>query len=80
MVDALREHPVRFDMVSNGHLLDEDKIRHLDGAIDLLIVSFSSIDPEVYRQVHVNLDQQRVMANLQAAQGNCSSTQSWASA
>ena len=67
-VDALREHPVRFDMVSNGHLLDEDKIRHLDGAIDLLIVSFSSIDPEVYRRVHVNLDQQRVMANLQAAQ------------
>jgi MoaA/NifB/PqqE/SkfB family radical SAM enzyme len=67
-IDALREHPVRFDMVSNGHLLDEDKIRHLDGAIDLLIVSFSSIDPEVYRQVHVNLDQQRVMANLQAAQ------------
>lgn len=67
-VDALRTHPVRFDMVSNGHLLDEEKIRHLDGAIDLLIVSFSSIDPEVYRRVHVNLDQQRVMANLQAAQ------------
>ena len=67
-IDALRTHPVRFDMVSNGHLLDEEKIRHLDGAIDLLIVSFSSIDPEVYRRVHVNLDQQRVMANLQAAQ------------
>jgi MoaA/NifB/PqqE/SkfB family radical SAM enzyme len=67
-IDALREHPVRFDMVSNGHLLDEDKIRHLDSAIDLLIVSFSSIDPEVYRRVHVNLDQQRVMANLLAAQ------------
>jgi MoaA/NifB/PqqE/SkfB family radical SAM enzyme len=67
-IDALRQHPVRFDMVSNGHLLDEEKIRHLDGAIDLLIVSFSSINPEVYGYVHANLDQQRVMANLQAAQ------------
>lgn len=68
-VDDLRHHPpVRFDMVSNGHLLDPDKLRHLDGAIDLLIVSFSSIDPAVYRRVHVNLDQSRVMANIRAAQ------------
>ena len=67
-VDALRAHPVRFDMVSNGHLLDADKIAHLDGAIDLLIVSFSSIDPDVYRHVHANLDQQRVMENIKAAQ------------
>ncbi len=66
-IDALRDHPVRFDMVSNGHLLDPDKLAHLDGAIGLLIVSFSSIDPEVYRRVHVNLDQARVMANLEAA-------------
>lgn len=66
-IDDLRSHPVRFDMVSNGHLLDVDKLRHLDGAIDLLIVSFSSIDPEVYQQVHVNLDQGRVMANIRAA-------------
>jgi MoaA/NifB/PqqE/SkfB family radical SAM enzyme len=67
-VDAMRDHPVRFDMVSNGHLLDADKIARLDGVIDLLIVSFSSIDPDVYRRVHVKLDQRRVMANLQAAQ------------
>lgn len=67
-IDALRGHPVRFDLVSNGHLLDEDKLRHLDGAVAVLIVSFSSIDPEVYGRVHANLDQQRVMANLQAAQ------------
>jgi MoaA/NifB/PqqE/SkfB family radical SAM enzyme len=67
-VDALRGHPVPFDMVSNGHLLDSNKIEHLDGAIRQLIVSFSSIDPAVYRCVHVNLDQRRVMANLRAAQ------------
>lgn len=67
-VDAMRGHPVRFDMVSNGHQLDVEKIRHLDGVIDLLIVSFSSIDPDIYRRVHVNLDHGRVMANLQAAQ------------
>jgi hypothetical protein len=66
-------HPVRFDMVSNGHLLDEDKLRHLDGAIDLLIVSFSSIDPGGLPAVHVNLDQQRVMANIRRHKG-CSST------
>lgn len=67
-VEDVRRHPVRFDMVSNGQLLDEDKLRHLDGAIDLLIVSFSSIDPEVYGRVHANLDQARVMDNIRAAQ------------
>ena len=66
-VEDARGHPVRFDMVSNGHLLDEDKLRPLDGAIGLLIVSFSSIDPEVYGRVHVNLDQARVMENIRAA-------------
>ncbi|MBI2305954.1 MAG: radical SAM protein [Rhodocyclales bacterium] len=67
-VEDARRHPVRFDMVSNGHLLDPDKLVHLDGAVGLLIVSFSSIDPDVYRRVHVKLDQQRVMENLKAAQ------------
>ena len=67
-VDDMRGHPIRFDMVSNGHQLDAERIRHLDGAIDLLLVSFSSIDPEVYNRVHVNLDQARVMENIKAAQ------------
>ncbi len=67
-VDDMRGHPIRFDMVSNGHQLDAERIRHLDGAIGLLLVSFSSIDPEVYKRVHVNLDQARVMENIQTAQ------------
>jgi len=67
-VDDMRGHPIRFDMVSNGHQLDAERIRHLDGAIDLLLVSFSSIDPDVYNRVHVNLDQTRVMENIQTAQ------------
>ena len=67
-VDDMRNHPLRFDMVSNGQQLDAERIRHLDGAIDLLIVSFSSIDPEVYRRVHANLDQARVMENIRLAQ------------
>ncbi len=67
-VDDMRGHPIRFDMVSNGHQLDAERILHLDGAIDLLLVSFSSIDPEVYKRVHVNLDQARVMENIQTAQ------------
>jgi MoaA/NifB/PqqE/SkfB family radical SAM enzyme len=67
-VDDMRGHPIRFDMVSNGHQLDAERIRHLDGAIDLLLVSFSSIDPAVYNVVHANLDQARVMENIQTAQ------------
>ena len=67
-VDDMRGHPIRFDMVSNGHQLDAERIRHLDGAIDLLLISFSSIDPDVYQRVHVNLDQARVMENIQTAQ------------
>lgn len=67
-VDDMRGHPVRFDMVSNGHQLDAERIRHLDGAISMLLVSFSSIDPEVYERVHVNLDQARVMDNIRTAQ------------
>ena len=67
-VDDMRGHPIRFDMVSNGHQLDAERIRHLDGAIDVLIVSFSSIDPGVYQRVHANLDQTRVMENIKLAQ------------
>lgn len=67
-VDRLRGHPVPFDMVSNGQQLDEPRIRHLDGAIGTLLVSFSSIDPQVYGRVHVNLDPERVKENLRLAQ------------
>jgi len=63
-IEMLREHPVRFDMVSNGHALDEKKLKKLDGAIDLLIVSFSSIVKEVYDKVHIRLDQKKVMQNI----------------
>lgn len=66
-VDDVRGHALRFDMVSNGHQLDAERIRHLDGAIGLLLISFSSIDPDVYRRVHVNLDQTRVMENIRMA-------------
>jgi MoaA/NifB/PqqE/SkfB family radical SAM enzyme len=66
-VSAVGDHPGRFDMVSNGHLLDEKKLRHLDGKIDLLVVSFSSIDADVYRSVHVKLDHEKVKANIALA-------------
>lgn len=67
-IEALRGQHQRFDMVTNGHLLSLDKIHHLDGVIDTLVVSFSSIVPEVYRKVHVGLDQERVKENILAAQ------------
>jgi len=66
-VSAIGDHSGRFDMVSNGQLLDEEKLRHLDGKIDSLIISFSSIDAEVYRGVHVNLDHEKVKANIALA-------------
>ena len=63
-VSAVGEHPGRFDMVSNGQLLDEEKLAHLDGKISLLVISFSSIDADVYRSVHVKLDHEAVKANI----------------
>ncbi|MDT8318767.1 MAG: radical SAM protein [bacterium] len=61
-------HPARFDMVTNGELLDEGKINHLDGRIGLLILSFSSIDRSVYESVHVGLNHKRVKENIILAQ------------
>ena len=63
-VAAIGEHPGRFDMVSNGQLLDEKKLRYLDGKINLLVISFSSINADVYRSVHVKLDHEKVKANI----------------
>ena len=66
-VDLARGHPVTFDLVCNGQLLDQTRLEHLDGVFGTLMISFSSVDPEVYRRVHANLDQQRVMANIELA-------------
>jgi MoaA/NifB/PqqE/SkfB family radical SAM enzyme len=61
---VLRSAPVPVDLVTNGQLLDEERLERLDGFVRLLIVSYSSIDPEVYSRVHVNLDHARVTANI----------------
>jgi MoaA/NifB/PqqE/SkfB family radical SAM enzyme len=63
-VSAIGDHPGRFDMVSNGQLLDEKRLKHLDGKINLLVISFSSINADVYRSVHVKLDHEKVKANI----------------
>ena len=55
-------------MASNGQELTADKLEQLDGKLGLLLISFSSIDPDVYSSVHVKLDQQRVMENIRLAQ------------
>jgi len=67
-VGMLQGAPVRFDMVTNGQLLDEARLKRLDGMLHTLIISFSSVDPTVYAQVHVNLDQSKVMKNIVLAQ------------
>ncbi|MBU1665644.1 MAG: radical SAM protein [Gammaproteobacteria bacterium] len=68
MVSAIGDHPVRFDMVSNGQELNLERLKHLDGRIALMIVSFSSIDPDIYGRVHVKLDHERVKENIRLAQ------------
>lgn len=73
-IDQIRGQTTRFDMVSNGHLLDMDKIRHIDGVIHTLTVSFSSINPDVYREVHVNLDHELVKDNIVQAHNNLKKT------
>jgi len=67
-LELLAGAPVPVDLVTNGQLIDEPRLELLDRVIRLLIVSYSSIDPKVYSQVHVNLDHARVSANIVAAQ------------
>lgn len=66
-VTAVGNHPGRFDLVSNGQLLDREKLQHIEGKIELLTVSFSSIKPDVYNRVHVNLDLETVKRNIETA-------------
>ena len=65
---AVGKHPGRFDLVSNGQLLDKKMLQHIEGNIELLTLSFSSIKPDVYEKVHVNLDHDKVKANIETAQ------------
>ena len=65
---------VRMDLVTNGQQLNKERLQLLDGVLDTLIISFSSIDPEVYAAVHINLDQKKVMDNIILAQQTFKST------
>ena len=66
-VERLRGHPVTFDMATNGSRLSEQRLHQLDGVIHTLMISFSSIDPEIYQSVHTNLDQKAVMEGILTA-------------
>ena len=74
-LELLRKAPVPIDLVTNAQLLDEVRLERLDGVIRLLIVSYSSIDPQVYSQVHVNLDHARVTSNIVLARQKLRRTQ-----
>lgn len=67
-LEMARAAKVPMDMVSNGERLDEARLRALDGIIGTLVISFSSIDSDIYNRVHAGLDQNRVMENLILAQ------------
>lgn len=66
-IDRLRGHPVTFDMATNGSRLTDERLRAIDGTLRTLMISFSSIHPDVYQSVHTNLDQQAVMAGIVSA-------------
>lgn len=66
-IRRLQGHPVSFDMATNGSRLSEARLAALDGVLRTLMISFSSIDPDVYQSVHTNLDQQEVMDNILTA-------------
>lgn len=67
-VARLEDTPVRFDMATNGELLSEERLRKIDGKLGLLLISFSSIVPEVYAEVHRFLDYSKVVENILIAQ------------
>lgn len=66
-IRRLRGHPVTFDMATNGSRLSEERLAALDGVLRTLMISFSSVAPDVYQSVHTNLDQQAVMENILTA-------------
>lgn len=74
-VNITKSAPVPVDMVSNGQLLDETRLQMLDGVLNTLIISFSSIDRQVYERVHANLDHDKVMENILLAHKTLQQTQ-----
>jgi len=73
-MQIIAQSSVRMDLVSNGQLLDQDRLKMMDGVLNTLIISFSSTTPQVYEAVHVNLDQQQVMENIILARQMLKST------
>ncbi len=63
-VSQIRQHPGRFDMVTNGQQLNEERLKHLEGSIDLMVISFSSIQTNIYNHVHAKLDHEKVKENI----------------
>jgi len=63
-VSQIRQHPGRFDMVTNGQQLNKERLKHLDGSIELMVISFSSIQTSVYNHVHAKLDHEKVKENI----------------
>lgn len=67
-LDMTSSAKVPIDLVTNGERLDHERLQALDGIIGTLLISFSSIDPDIYNRVHAGLDQQKVMQNIILAQ------------
>ena len=74
MIARMGQHPGRFDLVTNGQQLDEDRLRPIDDNIHLMVISFSSIVRDVYERVHVKLDYDKVINNIVLAQKTLKNT------
>jgi MoaA/NifB/PqqE/SkfB family radical SAM enzyme len=63
-IHMIKSARVPVDMVSNGEQLNRGRLKLMDGILNMLIISFSSVEPQVYNHVHVNLKHHRVMENI----------------
>jgi len=63
-IHMIKSARVPVDMVSNGEQLNRSRLKLMDGILNMLIISFSSVEPQVYKRVHVNLKHHRVMENI----------------
>lgn len=57
----------KLTLVTNGRGLNETRLNALDGVIDELKISFSSLDPGVYARLHCGLDFQETLARITLA-------------
>lgn len=57
------------NLSTNGQLLTPDKIEQLKPYVSLFLISFHALDPEIYHYLCPNLNQEKVIENMDALLG-----------